>query len=148
MKKSEYGKESIRDRDIMLVIPGMSIAIGVLYLPRRIAEHTIGLDGLLSITVGFLFTLAFTVMIMKVATNFPNTSFMEYAPKLVTKPIAILFSVLFGIHGLLLTAFEVRGISEIAHLHLFVKTPLVFIALAFFSLSFMAFLVRVFLYYA
>ena len=132
MKKSEYGTEILRSRDIMLAIPGMSLAIGVLYLPRIIASKTTGLDGLISISIGFLIALILIVMITKITSSFSGKTFMEYAPKLVSKPIATFISILYGLHGIFITAYEVRGISDIAHLQLFIRTPIVVVALAFF----------------
>src|SRR5690625_4557383 len=129
---NQLGKDYLTSRDIMVSIPSTIIAINILYLPRKIASTTLGIDGIVSLTIGFLILILLIYMITKIAKNYPDQLFINYASKLISRPITILFIILFGLHGMFVTAFEIRAIAEISHLYLFDKTPIEVIALSFF----------------
>src|SRR5690625_64955 len=130
--KNQLGEEYLTSRDIMISIPSIIIAVNVLYLPRKIAQTTNGLDGIVGLTIGLFLVIILVYMISTITKNFPNQLFIDYASQLITKPLSILFIILFGFHGMLVTAFEIRTIAEISHLYLFNKTPIEVIALTFF----------------
>ncbi|MCT2536448.1 spore germination protein [Aquibacillus koreensis] len=131
MNKLKQSNETIQDLDIMIAIPSVVIAIGFLYMPRVLAEPTIGLDAIYTILLGGVITILLTWLGVSLAIHFPGQSFVTYASKLVSKPIAVALALLFALHGILITCFEVRAIAEISHLYLFNRTPIEVIGLAF-----------------
>ncbi|MFC4023276.1 endospore germination permease [Oceanobacillus longus] len=131
MNNFKYGDEKIRTRDIMIAVPSMTIAIGILVFPRRLAELTISSDGWVSILLAGIIAVIFVWAIVKLAANFPGQSFLSYASSLVTKPVAVILTFLFVIQGIFVAAFEVRAITNIAHQYLFERTPNELIALSF-----------------
>ncbi|WP_138419389.1 GerAB/ArcD/ProY family transporter [Aquibacillus sediminis] len=128
---NRYRYETIEERDILIAVPSLVIAIGILYMPRSLADTTIGLDAIYPLLFGGGITVLFIWLVGRIASRFPEQSFLTYASKLTTKPIAIAISFLFALHGILITSFELRGIAEISHLYLFEQTPIEIIGLTF-----------------
>lgn len=131
MSTFKYGDDKIQSKDIMIALPSMAIGVGILPFSRMLAQDTQFMDGWVVILFSGIIVLMFTWAIAKLASNFPNQSFLSYASSLVSKPVAIFFTVLFTIQGVALTAFEVRAIAEISHQYLFNHTPVEVVALTF-----------------
>ncbi|WP_028782244.1 GerAB/ArcD/ProY family transporter [Thalassobacillus devorans] len=131
MKNFNYSDENIYDRDILIAIPSMVIAVATLFLPRELASVTIALDGILALLIGGSITILITWMIVKLASRFPQQSFLTYTSLLINKPIAVLLTCFFIWYGILVVSYEVRAIATISHLYLFDKTPIEVIALNF-----------------
>ncbi|MFC2949471.1 GerAB/ArcD/ProY family transporter [Virgibacillus sediminis] len=131
MKDFKYADEYISEKDIMIAVPSVVIAIGILQLPRSIAEETVAADGWLSILAGGIMAMLIVWVVAKLASRFPGQSFLEYASSLITKPAAIILLFLFVIQSILLSAYEVRAIAGTAHRYLFEETPVEVVALSF-----------------
>lgn len=131
MKSFEYGDEKISDREIMIALPSMVIGVGILSLPMELASVTTSSDGWIAILAGGIIAIFFTWMFAKFASGFPKQTFFTYSSLIVTKPVAIILSILFSIIWLSITAFEVRRISDVAKQYLFDKTPVEIVVLAF-----------------
>src|SRR5699024_1773381 len=131
MKWFEYGDEKISHREIMVAIPSIVIGVGILSFPRRIAINTIGVDGWVTILASGIIMVFFAWLLARLASRFPQQSFLTYASKIVSKPMAIAIMVVFIVISITLAAIEVREISEIAKQYLFDKTPIESVALCF-----------------
>ncbi|GIO24846.1 endospore germination permease [Oceanobacillus sp. J11TS1] len=131
MKRFKYGDERISERDIMVAIPSIVIGVGILSLPRDLAALTIGSDGWIPLLVVGLMIIFVCWAIAKFASGFPNQTFLTYASKIVTKPVAIVLTCLFAIVSIFITSFQIRKISNIAQQYLFDRTPIEVIALTF-----------------
>ncbi|WP_067725149.1 GerAB/ArcD/ProY family transporter [Oceanobacillus damuensis] len=131
MSTFKYGDEKIKSRDIMIAVPSMVIAIGIIVFPRELADKTIAADGWVSIVIGGGIAILLVWLVAKLAANFPNQSFLSYASYLVTKPVAIVLTFMFAIQGIIVSAFEVRAISDISHQYLFDQTPQEVVSLCF-----------------
>ncbi|MUK88018.1 endospore germination permease [Ornithinibacillus sp. L9] len=131
MSTFKYGDEKITSREIMIAIPSMIIAVGILTFPRHLAELTVASDGWISIIIGGLIAILLTWLVAKIASNFPNQSFLSYASTLATRPVAIVLTCFYVIQGILITAFEVRAITDISHQFLFNETPVEIVGLTF-----------------
>ncbi|MFD1849606.1 GerAB/ArcD/ProY family transporter [Oceanobacillus bengalensis] len=131
MSTFKYGDDKIEAREIMIAIPSMAIAIGILTFPRHLSDVTEFSDGWVSIILSGVIAMLFAWAIAKLASKYPNQSFLSYASLLVSKPVAIVLTLLFSIQGIALTAFEVRAISDISHQYLFDKTPFEVVGLCF-----------------
>lgn len=131
MKWFEYGDEKISHREIMIAIPSMVIGVGVLSFPRQLAAETVGPDGWVSILVSGIIMIFFAWLLARLAARFPHQSFLDYASKIISKPVAIAITFVFIIISIGIVAIEVREISEIAKQYLFDKTPLEAVSLIF-----------------
>ena len=121
----------ISDRDIMIAVASNIIGVLTLSFPRIIAEDTSAADGWLPILLGGGIACFLAWLLTKIAISFPNQSFLTYASKLLSKPIAVIFIVLFLLQLIAMTAFQVREVTVLAHQYLFDQTPMEVISLSF-----------------
>ncbi|WP_404451297.1 spore germination protein [Virgibacillus necropolis] len=131
MKSFEYGDEKISDREIMFAVPSMVIGVGILSLPRDLAAATTASDGVVAILVGGGLAVLFTWLLAKLTIRFPNQSFFTFSSTILSKPVAVVISLLFAVIWLGITAFEVRRIADVSKQYLFDRTPVEVIALCF-----------------
>ncbi|RDW20174.1 spore gernimation protein [Oceanobacillus arenosus] len=121
----------ISEKDIVILVPSIVVAVGILSLPAKLAGVTISSDGWIPLLVGGIIMIFVTWLVVKLATSFPNQTFLTYASKLVTKPIAIVFTLLFVIQGIIIAAIEVREIADISKVYLLNNTPAEVLSLSF-----------------
>ena len=131
MRSFKYADEKINERELMIAVPSVMIGVGILTLPMDLASVTTSSDGWVSMLVGGFIAIVLAWMFTKFALRFPGQSFLSYSSLIVTKPVAIILSFLFGTIWLGITAFEVRKIAEISKQYLFDRTPVEVIALSF-----------------
>ncbi|WP_130860327.1 GerAB/ArcD/ProY family transporter [Gracilibacillus phocaeensis] len=131
MKKLKYENDRISPRDIFVAIPSIVTGVGVLSLPKVIASATESADGWIPLFIGGLIAIGLTWAVAKFASGFRHQSFLTYATKIVTKPVAMLLTSLFAVIFLMITSYQVRKISNIAQQYLFDQTPIEIIALSF-----------------
>lgn len=121
----------IHDKDIMFAVASNTISITILFLPRYITEHTVSSDGWITIVLGGLIAILLGWLLAKIASSFPNESFLSFASYLVSKPIAILLCFLFILQFIMTSSFQMREIATLSHEYLFDRTPLEVVCLAF-----------------
>lgn len=132
MKAFEYADKYVTEREIAYTIPSMVIGVGILTLPRLLAEATNNSDGYISVFIAGMIAVVTTWLVAKLATRFPEQSFYSYTSQIVTKPISTILTILVGVHFLLLTVYEIRMVGIIAKFYLFDTTPIEIICLVFF----------------
>lgn len=131
MKRFAYADEKIGGKETMIAVSSMLIGGGMLTLPHALAMITTGSDGWILIIIGGLITLFVAWLITKLATGFPNQSFLTYASTIITKPVGILLTCLFSVIGLLIASYVIRNVANTAKEYLFNQTPVEVIALTF-----------------
>lgn len=131
MKSFEYGDEKISDKELMIAVPSMMIAVGILSLPSDLASSTVASDGWIPLVAGGLIAVFLSWMFAKLAVRFPNQTFFTYSSLIVTKPVAGILSIFFSVIWLGVAAYEVRRISDVSKQYLFDRTPVEVIALSF-----------------
>ncbi|TRM11548.1 GerAB/ArcD/ProY family transporter [Lentibacillus cibarius] len=131
MKKFEYADDQIGDKEIMIAIPSIVVGIGIITLPRTLAEPTNGVDGVFALVIGGTFAILMTWVVAKLAVQFPRESFFSYASSLTSKPVAVLFTLLFAIYGLSTTVYQTRAIASVSEEYLFERTPFGAVSLTF-----------------
>lgn len=131
MKSFEYADETISDKELMIAVPSIIIGVGILTLPKELAEDTIAVDGWIPIFITGLFFIGYAWLLTKLASMFPHQSFINFASSLVTKPIAIVFTFLLALEGIFISGVVIRAISDIAKEYLFDRTPIEVISLTF-----------------
>lgn len=131
MKNFEYADGEIGYREIMFAVPSIIIGVGILSLPRQLSLVTKGSDGWVSIILGGIIVGICCWIVSKLASRFPGQTFYDYSAKIITKPVALILTVIFAIHFSLFTAYEMRSIAFITKQYLLHRTPTEVIALAF-----------------
>ncbi|QKY71445.1 endospore germination permease [Lentibacillus sp. CBA3610] len=131
MERFEYADNIIGDREIMIAVPSIVIGVGVLSMPRYIANPTIAVDGLMTIIAGGVLVLLLTWLVAKLASQFPRQNFIDYATLITSRPLGIMFTFLLAVQGLMLAAYETRVIADVATQYLFDQTPYGVVGLSF-----------------
>src|SRR5699024_7386622 len=120
------------DGEMLVSIPSIIMGVGMLFLPRVVANHTIGGDGWISVVAGGLITIIIAWCIAKLAASYPGKSFMDYTSEVATKPIAIILSLLFALVAVNIVSYQIISISEISGKYIFDRTPVEIIGVTFF----------------
>ncbi len=131
MRVFEYGDEEISKKEMMLGTTSMVIGIGILTLPRLVANATESSDGWISIMIAGMLAIILAWIAAKLASQFPKMSFITYTGIIATKPVAVFLTCIIFCHFFLFTAYLTRGIANISKQYLFDKTPIEVIALIF-----------------
>ncbi|MGN8648011.1 GerAB/ArcD/ProY family transporter [Gracilibacillus sp. HCP3S3_G5_1] len=131
MKTFEYADEKISDKQILIAVPAFVIGIGILSLPHSIASVTMASDGWVSLLSGGLVTILITWSVAKLSASFPNQSFITYSSVIVSRPLAILLTFMFGILSMFVTALQIRQIADISNHYLLIETPIEIISFTF-----------------
>lgn len=124
-----YG--TISDMELAFALPGFIVGVAVLSLPHQLASDTIGADGWIPLIVCGMLVTIITLLAMKIASTFPGQTFFSYSSSLVTKPVAMILNFTYTSFSILITAYVIRGVSDIAKHYLFENTPLEVLALSF-----------------
>lgn len=90
-------KGIISDRDILVAVITNIIGVLTLTSPRSIAEVTDSSDGWIVIIVGGLIASGCAWIVAKIASSFPNQTFLSYASYLLSKPVAVIITFIFSI---------------------------------------------------
>lgn len=131
MIKPIDGGGFISDRDIMIAVITNIIGVFTLTLSREVAKDTNSTDGWVAILLGGAIACLLGWTISKIAVAFPNYSFYSFASYLLTKPVAVVFTLIFSLQYFMITAFQIREISALAHQYYFDRTPIEVISLSF-----------------
>lgn len=134
MNKFEYADDYISDKQIMIAVASFVIGVGILSMPQRLASVTMASDGWVSLLISGMGALIIAWSIARFCSKFPSQSFLTFATSIVTKPVAIVFTTLFAILSMNITALQVRQIADISKHYLLKETPLEVISLSFFLL--------------
>src|SRR5690625_3693706 len=126
-----YSNETISDKELKIAIPSMIIGVGVLSLPSGIASVTVGSDGWIALLIAGILQMGVIWLMAKVASSFPKQSFLSYSAKLVSKPVAVVFTFTFAVYYICVTAYDIRMLGHISEQYLFKKTPVEVVMLAF-----------------
>jgi spore germination protein len=131
MKPFDYGNEEISHKEIAYAVASMLIGAGILTLPRSLANVTQVADAWISILLGGGLTVCFVWLVATLAAKFPKKTFFEYATVIVSKPIAVILTLLFAVHMILFAAYETRIVGSISVMYLFDRTPIEAVSLVF-----------------
>lgn len=131
MNSFKYSDEQISANEFMIAIPSIMIGVSFLSLPSEIASVTLYSDGWISILLAGIFFTMMIVLGTKLVTLFPNQSFLSYTTFLVSRPIAIVLTLINVLIGLIISALSVRSVAFISQQYLFERTPIEILALLF-----------------
>ncbi|WP_027088259.1 GerAB/ArcD/ProY family transporter [Cohnella panacarvi] len=131
MKPFDYADAKIGTREMAILISSIILGVGVLTMPRSIAQITKSSDGWVSILIAGAIAIFFALIASKLASKFPGRTFYEFASSVVTKPIAIVITAAFSAYFIGYGAYETRMIANISKQYLFDQTPVEVIAFVF-----------------
>jgi len=131
MRVFKYADEEIGQKEMVMTISSMMIGVGVLTLPRLVANVTQSSDGWISILAAGGVTLFLGWIVAKLVGRFKSQSFLEYTTRITSRPVACILAALQCVYYFLFCAYEMRAIASISKQYLFDRTPIEFIALSF-----------------
>lgn len=131
MRTVEYADNKISNLTVTFIVPSTVISVGILTYPRILAGETEGADGWVTLLIGGFISIFAAFLITKIASLFPGQSFYTYTSAMLTKPVAILLSLLFFLLTISIIGYEVAFIANISHHYLFETTPTEIINFAF-----------------
>lgn len=132
MKNFEYGDQEISGKELAYAVISMTIAVGILTLPRTIAQVTEYFDGAVSLLIGSAVALCLIWISVKLASMFPKQSFYSYVKVITNRPIAFMLTAMMALFFAVITAYEIRMLTNISAVYLFNQTPPEVIGLTFF----------------
>ncbi|HEX7064698.1 MAG TPA: endospore germination permease [Bacillales bacterium] len=123
MNHFEYSDKKIGNKELAMAVSSIMVGAGTLTFPRLVARYTISADGWISIMIAGAVAIFFAWVAARLASRFPNTGFLDYTSKIVTKPVSYVLTFLFAIHFLLIASYATRGIASASKLFMLPKTP-------------------------
>lgn len=120
------GRISVRQAKLLLILQMFNTSI--LILPR-IAAKQAGHDGYWLPIVAFFMGAIYIYTLYALTNRFRGETLVEFAPKIVTKPVAVVICVLFAIKLLISSGLELRMFSEMISQVLLPRTPIEIIIL-------------------
>src|SRR5699024_7935487 len=112
--------------------PSVIIGVGILSMPKDLAADTMAADGWVAIVGIGVVILILTWIIARFVSRFPGKAFVEYASSIVSRPVAIVMTLVWAGLFMLITSIQVREIANISKEYLLEQTPVEIIALTFF----------------
>jgi spore germination protein len=110
--------------EMAIVLIGFIFGIGILTLPRELAETTDTADGWLSILISGAIMMILVTLIIRLSRYFPGKSLFEYMEETVTgKVFAKVFLTVFFVYFLCFLAFQVRLLTIILRMYVLDRTP-------------------------
>lgn len=123
--------EELQQKDLVVTVVSMMFGVGILSLPRVIAEVTQPGDGLISISLAGLISIVLAWTLARLASRFPKQNFSEYTPLIIPRPFSFVANILLGVSFFIVAAFLMRVLAIITKLYLFDRTPIEVITLVF-----------------
>lgn len=131
MKPFDYADAKIGTREMAILISSIILGVGVLTMPRSVAQVTKSSDGWVSILIAGVIAIILALIASKLAARFPGRTFFDFASSVVTKPIARVMTAGFLVYFIGYGAYETRMIANISKQYLFERTPVEVIAFVF-----------------
>ncbi|MEG0013807.1 MAG: endospore germination permease [Cellulosilyticaceae bacterium] len=119
-------KISVHQAKLLLVLQMFNMSIIIL---PRIAAKTAGHDGYMLPIAAFILGSIYIGVIVSLVNRFPGKDIVEFAPKIVGIPIAVVINTIFAIKLLISAGFELRMFAEMISQVLLPNTPLAVIIL-------------------
>ncbi|MBO7747629.1 endospore germination permease [Paenibacillus sp. MWE-103] len=131
MKWFEYGNDRAGTVEVAASVASIVVGVGILTLPRLVAQTTESSDGWISIAAAGAVAIFLGWVMARYCGLLHDQGFYAFNAKLVSAPVSACFTTLIALYFILYTAYEVRAIANISKQYLFERTPVEFIALAF-----------------
>lgn len=133
------GNDKISSNQMMFILLTTIIGVGILSLPRNVAEKA-GTDGWILIILGGITACILTTISVKLVNMFTNKTIVEFGRELITTPVSNVVSIILFTYFVIFSAFEVRIFAEVVKMFLLDDTPTEIIIISMLFVS--AYLVR------
>lgn len=114
---------SISTAELSITITSWLLAVGILTLPRSVAQATVSSDGWISILLAGCLASLFSLLALKLALLFPSKTFYEITTQIISKPAAAVITLMMGLHVLSIAAFITRSLTDTSRHYLLERTP-------------------------
>ena len=118
----EKNNDRITSFQLMMMLVGTIIGVGVLSLPRESAK-AVGPDGWILAIIGGILTLILAVLMSQVVQRFPQKTFQEIVNSLVGKVIGTILVFGFAVYHIIFSALQCRIFGEILKEYILLYTP-------------------------
>lgn len=116
-------KEKIGTSQMIALLISTVIGVGILSLPRNLADKVKGL-GFLVIILATIVCIFLAYLLYKVLYKFKNKSIMQISSAILTKPVAYLIGIMFIVHYFIILGTVTRIFGEVVKMHMLQKTPI------------------------
>jgi spore germination protein len=110
--------------EMSITLISMIIGVGILTIPRGLAQEVGTPDGWISAILGGLLTMLLVFLYTRLQSHFPGKNLIQYMEDgRIGKWIASATSILFIIYFVAILAFEARILSLVVSMYLLINTP-------------------------
>jgi spore germination protein len=114
-----------------VILANILLGVGILTLPRVLAEKMMTPDGWITVIGGGIISFGFGMIMVKLSQRFPGKTFFEYSQFITGKWVGWALNLVLIIYFALFAGYEIRDMSEIIKYLLLEQTPKEFIILVF-----------------
>lgn len=116
-------KDKITTAQTAVLISTYMLGSGVLTLPRILTEKVKTPDGWIAIILGGLLIILPGICIVKLCQRFPGKTFFQFGKEIVGSWISSFLGMVMILYFVIISAFEIRVLSEVTALYLLEYTP-------------------------
>ncbi|MCY8222496.1 endospore germination permease [Bacillus haynesii] len=117
-------EDQITTVQTIYLVSSTIIAVGILTLPRVLAEEVGTPDMWISIILGGIFSLLTGFLVISLALRFPRKTFFDFSRQLAGRGAGSILSIMFVSYAILLGSFEIRSMGEVTQFYLLESTPI------------------------
>ncbi|KUJ91179.1 MAG: spore germination protein [Thermoanaerobacter thermocopriae] len=115
--------DKISANQVAIILFTTMVGAGILSLPADVSKE-VGPNGLIAILGGGIASLFFARLILYLSSKFPTETFVEYAGKLITRPISIVISAVLVFYFVMFVSLDARIFGEVLKIYLLPSTPI------------------------
>lgn len=123
MNRSGEERGSVTPNQLSSILVGSCVGVGVLAFPRLLVEHA-GSGAPLATLLGAIPVTLAWLALSKLNTWYRGKTVVEYAPKVLTAPVGVLWSVALILLQVMLTALTVREFGDVVRTAVLRNTPI------------------------
>lgn len=109
-------------QSVMLMV-NFILGAGILILPRTITDKVKTPDGWISVIISGLIIMLLVFFLVKLCKQYPNETYFQFMQKIIGKWLGIGLGLIVILYYVVLSAFEVRAMTETTRLFLLQGTP-------------------------
>jgi spore germination protein len=114
-----------------VILANILLGVGILTLPRFLADAMKTPDGWITVIVGGILAFGLGLIMVKLSQRFPGKTFFEYSQIITGKWMGKALNLVLIVYFALFAGFEIRDMSEIINYLFLEKTPKEFIIFVF-----------------
>lgn len=115
--------DKITNGQMLAIVINTIIGVGILSLPRVLAEE-LKTDGWILLVTSGVIVIGLVVIITMLVKKYPNKTVIEFSREIINTPISVIYSAIYIAYILVFVAFVVRIFGEIVKMYLLPQTPI------------------------